>query len=104
MSYIIVLMTAPDMWWAAIVMMLVSVPTAVVSFSYRRKNYMYMRFRSKDRRQMNYYSDIMVNKDMVKEIRMFDLGDRFTDRFDQVFKGYYKGIRKLIIREWKNKL
>ena len=99
MSYIIVLMTAPDMWWAAIVMMLVSVPTAVVSFSYRRKNYMYMRFRSKDRRQMNYYSDIMVNKDMVKEIRMFDLGDRFTDRFDQVFKGYYKGIRKLIIRE-----
>ena len=98
-SYIVILMTAPDMWWAAIVMILVSVPTAVVSFSYRRKNYMYMRFRSKDRRQMNYYSDIMVNKDMVKEIRMFDLGDRFTDRFDQVFDGYYKGIRRLIVRE-----
>ena len=98
-SYVIVLMTAPDMWWAAVVMMLVSVPTAVVSFSYRRKNYMYMRYRSKDRRQMNYYSDIMVNKDIVKEIRMFDLGDRFTDRFDDVFDGYYKGIRKLIVRE-----
>ncbi len=98
-SYVVVLMTAPDMWWAAIVMMLVSVPTAVVSFSYRRKNYMYMRYRSKDRRQMNYYSDIMVNKDMVKEIRMFDLGDRFTERFDKVFDGYYSGIRKLIVRE-----
>ena len=98
-SYIIVLMTAPDMWWAAVIMILVSAPTAVVSFSYRRKNYMYMRFRSKDRRQMNYYSDIMVNKDMVKEIRMFDLGDRFTERFEQVFDGYYKGIRKLIVRE-----
>ena len=98
-SYVIVLMTAPDMWWAAVVMILVSVPTAVVSFSYRRKNYMYMRYRSKDRRQMNYYSDIMVNKDIVKEIRMFDLGDRFTDRFDEVFDGYYKGIRKLIVRE-----
>ena len=98
-SYIVILATAPDMWWTAIVMILVSVPTAVVSFSYRRKNYMYMRFRSKDRRQMNYYSDIMVNKDMVKEIRMFDLGDRFTERFDEVFDGYYKGIRKLIVRE-----
>lgn len=98
-SYIVVLMTAPDMWWSAIVMMLVSVPTAVVSFSYRRKNYMYMRYRSKDRRQMNYYSDTMVNKDMAKEIRMFDLGDRFTEQFDNVFDGYYKGIRGLIVRE-----
>ena len=98
-SYIIVLVTAPDMWWTAIVMILVSVPTAAISFSYRRKNYMYMRYRSKDRRQMNYYSDIMVNKDMVKEIRMFDLGDRFTERFDKVFDGYYSGIRKLIVRE-----
>ena len=98
-SYIIVLVTAPGMWWMAIVMMLVSVPTAVISFTYRRKNFMYMRRRSKDRRQMNYYSDIMVNKDMVKEIRMFDLGDRFTERFDKVFDGYYNGIRKLIVRE-----
>ena len=98
-SYVAVLMTAPGMWWAAIVMMIVSVPTAVISFSYKRKNYMYMRFRSKDRRQMNYFSDIMVNKDMVKEIRMFDLGDRFTDDFDRVFDGYYNGIRKLIVRE-----
>ena len=98
-SYIVVLMTAPDMWWAAIVMIIVSIPTAAISFSYRRKNYMYMRRRSKDRRQMNYYSDIMVNKDMVKEIRMFDLGDKFTDRFDEVFSGYYAGLRRLILKE-----
>ncbi len=98
-SYIIVLMTAPDMWWAALVMIAVSAPTAAISFSYRRKHYVYMFRRSKDRRQMNYYSDIMVNKDMVKEIRMFDLGDSFTDSFDRVFDGYYKGIKRLILRE-----
>ena len=98
-SYIVILVTAPDMWWAAIVMIAVSLPTAVISFTYRRKNFMYMRSRSKDRRQMNYYSDVMVNKDMVKEIRMFDLGDNFTDRFENVFAGYYKGLRGLIIKE-----
>ena len=98
-SYIVVLVTAPDMWWTALVMIVISIPTAVVSFSYRRKNYMYMRFRSKDRRQMNYYSDIMVNKDMVKEIRIFNLGDRFTESFDNVFDGYYAGIRRLIVKE-----
>ena len=51
-SYIIVLATAPGMWWAALVMLAVSFPSAVVSFYYRKKNFMYMRRRSKDRRQM----------------------------------------------------
>jgi ABC-type multidrug transport system fused ATPase/permease subunit len=41
----------------------------------------------------------MVNKDMVKEIRMFDLADTFKNRFDDVFGGYYAGIRRLILRE-----
>lgn len=98
-SYVIVLVTAPDMWWMAIVMIIISVPTAVISFTYRRKNFLYLRRHSKERRQMNYYSDIMVNKDMVKEIRMFDLGDRFTERFDKVFDGYYDGMRRLIVKE-----
>ncbi len=98
-SYVIILVTAPNMWWTAIVMVIISVPTAIISFTYRRKNFMYMRSRSKERRQIGYYSDVMVNKDMVKEIRMFDLGDRFVDKFDRVYEGYYNGIRRLIVRE-----
>ncbi len=98
-SYIVILATAPGMWWTAIVMLLISVPSAVINFSFRKKNVMYMRHRSKERRQMNYYSALMVNKDMVKEIRMFDLSDEFVDRFNGVFDKYYSGIRKLIIRE-----
>lgn len=98
-SYIVILVTAPDMWWTAPVMIALSLPTAIVSFSYRRKNFMYMRRRSKDRRQMNYYSDIMVNKDMVKEIRMFDLGDTFIQRYDDVFDRYYDGVRRLVVKE-----
>ena len=98
-SYIVILATAPGMWWAAVIMMLVSVPTAVINFIYKRKGFMYMRRRSKDRRQMNYYSDTMVNKDMVKEIRIFNLGDTFIEKYKSVFEGYYKGLRKLIVRE-----
>ena len=98
-SYVIILATAPGMWWSAVIMMIVSVPTAVINFVYKRKGFVYMRRRSKDRRQMNYYSDTMVNKDMVKEIRMFDLGDTFTDKYKSVFEGYYAGLRKLIVRE-----
>ena len=38
-SYIIILATAPDMWWTAIVMLVVSIPSAAINFSYRKKNF-----------------------------------------------------------------
>ncbi|MBQ8140409.1 MAG: ABC transporter ATP-binding protein [Clostridia bacterium] len=98
-SYIVILATAPGMWWTAIVMLLISVPSAIINFSYKKKNFNYMRKRSKDRRQMNYYSSLVVNKDMVKEIRMFGLSDEFVKRYDDVFAKYYSGIRRLIVRE-----
>ena len=96
-SFVVIL--AAELWWAALVMVLVSVPSAIINFYYRRKNFQYMRRRSKDRRQMNYYSDLMVNKDMVKEIRMFDLSDTFIGRYRETFDRYYAGIRALILTE-----
>ncbi len=98
-SYVVVLSTAPGLWWASIVMVVVSIPSAIINFTYRRKNFFYMRWKSKERRQMNYYSDIMVNKDMAKEVRIFGLADSFIDKFVQVYKVYYAGIKKLIVTE-----
>lgn len=98
-SYIVILVMAPGLWWVAPVMIVISVPTAVVNFIYRRRTFNYMRRRSKDRRQMSYYSDLMVDKNIVKEIRMYDLADNFIEEYDKVFDRYYAGIRKLIIRE-----
>ena len=48
---------------------------------------------------MDYYSGLMVNKDMVKELRLYDLSDTFIDRYDDAFERYYKGMRRLIIGE-----
>ena len=98
-SYIAILASAKDIWWMALVMAAIAIPRAIINFSYRRKTFRYIRRRSKERRQMNYYSDLMVNKDMVKEIRMFDLSDKFIERYDDAFSIYYKGLRSLIVRE-----
>ncbi len=72
---------------------------AIVSFRFRRKNFLFMFRRSKDRRKMNYYSDMLVNKDMVKEIRLFNLSDLLIGKFNDVFRGYFKGLKKLITQE-----
>ncbi len=98
-SYVIILAKIPNMWWMPLGVALISVPSAVISFIYRRKNFQYVRWRSKDRRQLAYYSGLLVNKDLVKEIRIFDLADTFIDRYNRVFKKYYAGLRKLIIEE-----
>lgn len=96
-SYIVILSTV--LWWSALLIIAVSVPSAIVNFIYRRKNFEYMRHRSKDRRQMNYYSDVLVNKDMVKEVRLYNLADNFIDRYKNVFDHYYQGLRRLILAE-----
>jgi len=76
-----------------------AIPTAVINFIYRKKHVTYVRHRSKDRRQLNYYSSLMTNKDMVKEIRMFGLSDVFIDRYNQTFKRYFKGLKRLFVSE-----
>lgn len=96
-AYVIIL--ASMLWWAALVIVAVSIPSAIINFYYRRKNFEYMRRRSHDRRQMSYYSDLLVNKDLAKEIRIFDLSDTLIGRYRTVFDKYFSGIRTLILRE-----
>lgn len=85
--------------WSSVIIIVLSLPSAIVNFIYRRKNVMYMRRRSKDRRQMDYFSGLMVNKDMVKEVRMLDLGDTLIAKFQEVFRRYFAGMRRLIFGE-----
>lgn len=98
-SYIAVMATAPGLGLAAFIIMAVSLPSAIISFIYRKRNFNYKRRRSKDRREMNYYSDVLVNKDIVKEVRIFGLTDFFADKFKKVFGEYFKGLRALILSE-----
>ncbi len=76
-----------------------TIASAAVSFHFRRKNFNYMFRRSKDRRKMNYYSELLVNKDMVKEIRLFNLSDLLIGKYNEVFRGYFKGIKQLVWQE-----
>ena len=96
-GYIVILMQGLPL--ATLAIIAVSIPSAIINFSYRKKNFNYLRHRSKNRRQMTYYSDLMVNKDMVKEIRMYNLSDTFINSYHSVFKSYFKGMKHLIVSE-----
>lgn len=84
---------------APLLIILMALPAAVINYVYRRKTFLYMRRRSKDRRQMNYYASVMTDKDMVKEIRLMGLSDTFIGKFKAVFARYYAGLRRLVLHE-----
>lgn len=85
--------------WIASIIFLVSFPGALIGLIYRKKYFKFFRHHSKERRQMAYYSGLMVNKDMVKEIRIFSLSDFFIGRYRLIFSQYFKGLKRLFRNE-----
>ena len=85
--------------FAPLAIIVAAIPGAAVNYLYKRKSFHYIRRHSKERRQMTYYSEVMINKDMAKEVKLLGLSDRFIAKYKQVFKKYYDGLKKLILKE-----
>ena len=84
---------------ASLVVFALAIPSGIISFVYRRRNFRYIRGHSKERRQLNYYSGVMTDKNIVKEVKIFGLSDMFIGRYKEVFKKYFGGLKKLFIQE-----
>lgn len=96
-SYIIVILAVGIL--PVLLIIAVAIPSTVINFYFRKKNYTYMFRRSKEPRQLNYYSELVTNKDLVKEMRTLNLTDTFISKYRRVFDVYFRGLRKLMIRE-----
>ena len=96
-SYLIILMSGIP--FAALAIIAVTIPSAIINFIYRKKNVQYVKHNSKWRREMNYYSNRVVNPAAAKEIRIFSLTDTLIDSFKGAFSKYYKGLKSLIVQE-----
>ncbi len=84
---------------APAIIIIAALPGAMVNYFFRKRNFRYMRRHSRERREMNYYSGLMVNKDYAKEIKILGLGDTFEEKYSAVFSRYYKGLKQLAVRE-----
>lgn len=96
-SFIVVLATLSP--FAPLVIILAALPGAIVNYIYRKKNYKYIKARSKERREMNYFSGIMTNKDSAKEVKILGLSDEFIGKYKNAFSRYFSGLKRLIMRE-----
>ncbi len=85
--------------FAPLLVVALAIPSAIINFIYRKKIFLYIRRSSKERRQMNYCADILVNKDAAKEIKLLGLHSYFKEKYNKVFKIYFEGLKKLIVSE-----
>ena len=79
--------------FAPLLVVLTALPTAVVNCVYRHRSFRYMRHHSKERRQMEYFSSQLVDKDKAKEIKILGLADTFIARYKATFRKYYGGLK-----------
>ncbi len=86
-------------WVAPVAILLLAAPTAIINYVFRNRKFWYMRMGSKERRQLMYYSDVVTNKDLVKEMRLMNLSDTFIAKYETTFQRYFKGLKKLIVQE-----
>lgn len=70
-SYIILLLTVRP--WAPLLILIASLPSAWISYRFRKKNVAFMVGNTKNRMKMEYFNVLLANKDTIKETRMFHL-------------------------------
>ena len=68
-------------WAATLLLLLVSVPIVYIRLYSARELYKLRRKQTADERRVNYYDTLLTDKMFAKEVRLFNLGDLFQDRY-----------------------
>jgi ATP-binding cassette subfamily B protein len=87
-------------WWLAIIALIVPIPSFIASSRYGWRGYQLMRRQSPERRLMAYFNQLMTTDRYTKEIKLFDLGDHFIERFKQLANKFYEEKKSILIRRY----
>lgn len=87
-------------WFLAVFALLAPIPAFISSTRYGWRGYHLMRRQSPARRMMSYLTTLMTTDTYHKEVKLFNLGPFFTDRYRGIFDTYYAENRALIVRRY----
>jgi ATP-binding cassette subfamily B protein len=87
-------------WFLAVIALLAPIPAFISSTRYGWWGYQLMRRQSPARRMMSYLTTLMTTDTYHKEVKLFNLGTFFTDRYRTIFDEYYDENRSLVIRRY----
>src|SRR5579859_3960173 len=87
-------------WWLAIVALIVPIPAFFSSTRYGWRGYQLMRRQSPERRLMAYFVSLMTTDTYIKEVKLFNLGEFFTNEFWRLATELYQQDKRLLLRRY----
>ena len=84
--------------WAVAILLLAGLPAFIAEAKFSGDAFSLFRWRSPDTRMQMYLETVLARDEHAKEVKLYNLGDRFLDRYQSIFKKLYTADRALAIK------
>lgn len=81
---------------AGVVMLLISAPQLIVNSQYAKDMFVLLNRQTPAQRMVNYLAELLIEREAIKEIRLFGLQQPFLERFQQFWQTFITETAKLI--------
>jgi ATP-binding cassette, subfamily B, bacterial len=86
-------------WLAVLILVLMSVPSAIIQQKYAHKGYSLLFSQTQKTRKMGYLFDVLTSPRYFKEVKLFGLSGYFIDKYKKLFQDIYSQNRLLVLRK-----
>ena len=84
--------------WALAVLVVAAIPSFFVETRFSADAFRLFTWRAPETRKQNYLEMLLAREDFAKEVKLFDLGPVFLDRYREIFRELYVEDRALTLR------
>ncbi|TDR06610.1 ABC transporter ATP-binding protein [Marinomonas communis] len=84
--------------WALTLLILGALPAFFAEAKFSGDAFMLARWRSPEVRQQNYLETLLAREDHIKEVRLYQLSNRFLGRYRDIFEKLFRENKQLILR------
>ncbi|MBK8266303.1 MAG: ABC transporter ATP-binding protein [Nannocystis sp.] len=84
--------------WAALILALAGLPSFIAEAKFSGDAFRLFRWRSPETRMQMYLETVLAREDHAKEVKLYQLGELFLDRYRKIFETLYAEDRSLTLR------
>jgi ATP-binding cassette subfamily B protein len=84
--------------WAVALLILAGLPAFLAEAKFSGEAFRLFRWRAPESRMQIYLESVLAREDYAKEVKLFELGPRFLDRYRDIFSRLYREDRDLTLR------
>jgi ATP-binding cassette subfamily B protein len=84
--------------WAVVLLILAGLPAFLAEARFSGEAFRLFRWRAPEARMQIYLESVLAREDSAKEVKLFELGPRFLDRYREIFTRLYREDRDLTLR------